>query len=410
MSDHKHKSTGAALKPWLPVLTLSLCTFIFSTSEFIPIALLVSIGESLGTSEAQTGWLVTAYAWMVAILSLPLMVLASKIEMRRLMLMIVGLFFASQLVASVAANYGMLLVARVGVACSHAIFWSMVTPLAVEVAPERRSAAALSIVMMGSSIAMIFGLPFGRLLGLWLGWRMSFLTIALLAAIVLLCLYKLFPKVPSRHAVTLREVPKLLSSRILLGICIMTPIMITGNFTLYSYIVPFLGQTAHLSPGVITWMIATYGGVGIVTSWLFSRYYDRYSRAFFAIALVGLAASLLLVKAATASAVTVFALCLLWGFCVASFNLTFQAIIIASTPKGTTVAMSAYSGIYNIGIGLGALVGGLVLTHFDIGAIGYAGGSIATLGALWGLLFVLPAAVAVGAIATTSRYRTSIKE
>ena len=62
---------------WLPVLTLTLCTFVFNTSEFIPIGLLTDIGRDFGRTEAEMGWLVTTYAWVVALMSLPLMLLAS---------------------------------------------------------------------------------------------------------------------------------------------------------------------------------------------------------------------------------------------------------------------------------------------------------------------------------------------
>ncbi len=399
MATESHKE--GALKQWLPVLTLSMCTFIFNTSEFIPIGLLVDIGNDFGITEAQTGSLVTAYAWVVALMSLPLMLLASKMELRRLMLLVVGVFFVSHIFSGLSTNYWMLLASRIGVACSHAIFWSIVSPLAVEVAPARRRSTALSMVVVGSSIAMIFGLPLGRILGLWLGWRMTFMTIAAIAALVLFCLYRIFPAVKSKNAVALSEVPALLTRRALLGIYIMTPIVMTGNFTLYSYIEPFLAQVGGLSEEVITWTLVVYGSVGLLTSWLFSRYFDRKPAFFIAAALIGITASLLLVKTAAVSVYTVYALCVLWGLCVTSYNLAFQASIIVAAPTGTAVAMSVFSGIYNIGIGSGALVGGLVITHLGMEKIGYVGSGITALGALWGLLFVLPAVLA--AFATQSR-------
>ena len=159
-------SSGCRL--WLPVLTLTLCVFVFNTSEFIPIGLLTDISRDFGISEARTGWLVTLYAWVVALLSLPLMLLASRLECRRLMMLILGLFVVSHALSAVAENFWVLLISRLGVACSHAIFWSVVSPLAVEVAPRNRRSTALSLVVAGSSVAMIAGLPLGRVLGLYL--------------------------------------------------------------------------------------------------------------------------------------------------------------------------------------------------------------------------------------------------
>lgn len=111
-------------------------TFIFNTSEFIPIGLLSGIASDFAISESQAGLLITVYAWVVAIASLPLMLVFAKTENRRLMLSIVALFVFSHILSGVAANYNMLMISRMGVACSHAIFWSIVTPLAVRVAPE----------------------------------------------------------------------------------------------------------------------------------------------------------------------------------------------------------------------------------------------------------------------------------
>lgn len=380
----------SAFFTWLPVLALTLCAFVFNTSEFIPIGLLTDIGRDFGTSEAQTGWLITIYAWVVAVMSLPLMLLASRMECRRLMLLIVGLFVGSHCVSAVASSYGMLLISRLGVACSHAVFWSVVSPLAVEVAPKHKRSAALGMVVAGSSIAMIAGLPLGRVLGLHLGWRMTFLVIGLTAAVALFCLWRFFPSVQSRNAVALSKVPALLGQPALLGIYILTPLIMTGNFTVYSYIEPFLAQVTGMPAGHITWVLVAYGAVGMLGSWLFSHYNDRHPVGFMRLAVLGMAASLLLMRAAADAEATVFVLCLFWGLSVTLYNLVFQSAVIAAAPTGTAVAMSVFSGIYNVGIGSGALMGGLVCTHLTIGDIGYAGGGIAALAAGFCLLWVVP--------------------
>lgn len=383
-------SLKATFVTWLPVLTLTLCAFVFNTSEFIPIGLLTDIGRDFGTTEAQTGWLVTIYAWVVAILSLPLMLLAAKMECRRLMMLILALFVGSHCLSAVSTCYWMLLISRLGVACSHAIFWSVVSPLAVEVAPKHKRSTALSMVVAGSSIAMIAGLPLGRVLGLYLGWRVTFLAIGLTAALALFCLWRFFPSVESQQAVKLRQVPKLLTQPALLGIYILTPIIMTGNFTVYSYIEPFLAQVTGMVPNHITWVLVAYGAVGIVGSWVFSHFYDRHPLTFMKAAVVGMALSLLLMREAATAEVTVFVLCLFWGFAVTLYNLTFQSAIIAAAPTGTAIAMSVFSGIYNVGIGSGALVGGVVCTHLTIGEIGYVGGGIALLAAAYCLWRVVP--------------------
>ena len=383
-------SLKATFVTWLPVLTLTLCAFVFNTSEFIPIGLLTDIGRDFGTTEAQTGWLVTIYAWVVAILSLPLMLLAAKMECRRLMMLILALFVGSHCLSAVSTSYWMLLISRLGVACSHAIFWSVVSPLAVEVAPKHKRSTALSMVVAGSSIAMIAGLPLGRVLGLYLGWRVTFLAIGLTAALALFCLWRFFPSVESQQAVKLRQVPKLLTQPALLGIYILTPIIMTGNFTVYSYIEPFLAQVTGMVPNHITWVLVAYGAVGIVGSWVFSHFYDRHPLTFMKAAVVGMALSLLLMREAATAEVTVFVLCLFWGVAVTLYNLTFQSAIIAAAPTGTAIAMSVFSGIYNVGIGSGALVGGVVCTHLTIGEIGYVGGGIALLAAAYCLWRVVP--------------------
>ncbi len=378
------------MKKWLPVISLTLSTFIFNTSEFIPIGLLTSIADDFAITESKAGLLITIYAWVVALASLPLMMAFAKTENKKLMLSLVALFTASHILSGFSNSYVMLMISRIGVACSHAVFWSIVTPLAVHVAPEGHRSTALSMIITGSSIAMIVGLPLGRAVGLMVGWRVTFLLIAILSAIVLCLLAAFLPKVPSDNNISLKTLPTLVSTPALLCIFVMTALTITGHFTAYSYIEPFLGQAAGFTNGEITMVLSAFGVIGIIVSVLFSKYYDRHQFAFLRVAVLGICICTLLLGISSGNSFIMVCTCLLWGLSINCFNISLQSCIIEYSPFGTAIAMSIYSGIYNVGIGAGALVGGIVCSHIGIPFVGYVGGAVSLVSALFFLLTVTP--------------------
>lgn len=378
------------IKKWLPVISLTLSTFIFNTSEFIPIGLLTSIADDFAITESKAGLLITIYAWVVALASLPLMMAFAKTENKKLMLSLVAMFTASHILSGFSNSYVMLMISRIGVACSHAVFWSIVTPLAVHVAPEGHRSTALSMIITGSSIAMIVGLPLGRAVGLMVGWRVTFLLIAILSAIVLCLLAAFLPKVPSDNNISLKTLPTLVSTPALLCIFVMTALTITGHFTAYSYIEPFLGQAAGFTNGEITMVLSAFGVIGIIVSVLFSKYYDRHQFAFLRVAVLGICICTLLLGISSGNSFIMVFTCLLWGLSINCFNISLQSCIIDYSPFGTAIAMSIYSGIYNVGIGAGALVGGIVCSHIGIPFVGYVGGAVSLVSALFFLLTVTP--------------------
>ena len=376
------------INKWLPVISLTLSTFIFNTSEFIPIGLLTSIADDFAITESKAGLLITIYAWVVALASLPLMMAFAKTENKKLMLSLVALFTASHILSGFSNSYVMLMISRIGVACSHAVFWSIVTPLAVHVAPEGHRSTALSMIITGSSIAMIVGLPLGRAVGLMVGWRVTFLLIAILSAIVLCLLAAFLPKVPSDNNISLKTLPTLVSTPALLCIFVMTALTITGHFTAYSYIEPFLGQAAGFTNGEITMVLSAFGVIGIIVSVLFSKYYDRHQFAFLRVAVLGICICTLLLGISSGNSFIMVCTCLLWGLSINCFNISLQSCIIDYSPFGTAIAMSIYSGIYNVGIGAGALVGGIVCSHIGIPFVGYVGGAVSLISAMFFLLTV----------------------
>lgn len=370
------KRLAARLTSWLPVITLACGTFVFNTSEFIPIGLLSAIASDFGLSEAGAGLLITIYAWVVALASLPLMLFFSQTELKRLMLGVFALFTLSHIASAFAVSFYTLMASRIGVAFSHALFWSIVSPMAMRAAPRGKQSVALSIVVTGSSLALIAGLPLGRVIGLYLDWRSTFACIGALAALIALLFWRVFPKMPSTQSVRFKSLPTLLSNKSLRKIYLLTALFITGQFTAYSYIEPFLAQNG-VSESAITTILVLFGCSGIAASVVFSRYYDTHHLVFVNLSLFGVAISLLMLYFSAFCLPFVVAVIIFWGFAIACFNVVFQSQTINLAPNASAVAMSMYSGIYNVGIGGGALVGGIVSEDLGVSFVGFVGGAIA---------------------------------
>lgn len=376
MRLNSKKRLAVRLTSWLPVITLACGTFVFNTSEFIPIGLLSAIASDFHLSEAGAGLLITIYAWVVALASLPLMLFFSQTELKRLMLGVFALFTLSHIASAFAVSFYTLMASRIGVAFSHALFWSIVSPMAVRAAPRGKQSVALSIVVTGSSLALIAGLPLGRVIGLYLDWRSTFACIGALAALIALLFWRVFPAMPSTQSVRFKNLPTLLSNKSLRKIYLLTALFITGQFTAYSYIEPFLAQNG-VSESAITTILVLFGCSGIVASVVFSRYYDTHHLVFVNLSLFGVALSLLMLYFSAFYLPFVVAVIIFWGFAIACFNVVFQSQTINLAPNASAVAMSMYSGIYNVGIGGGALVGGIVSEDLGVSFVGFVGGAIA---------------------------------
>lgn len=379
-------ATPSRSTAWLRVVTLALAAFIFNTTEFIPVGLLSDIAQTFTMKTEDVGLMITIYAWIVAVASLIGMLLTNGIERRKLLICLFGLFIASHILSAVAWNFTVLVISRAGVALAHSVFWSITASLAIRMAPPGKRAQALGLLATGSALAMVLGLPLGRIIGQYLGWRITFATIAAGALVAMVALARLLPLLPSEHSGSLSSVPQLFKRPALVAVYMLTVIAVTAHFTAYSYLEPFIQTVAGLPEDFTTWMLLLFGCTGILGSVLYSRYSERFPSSFMVIALSLLAACLFLLLPAAGHEISLTALCAVWGLAIMALSLAMQAKVLSQAPDASDIAMSIYSGLYNVGIGGGALLGNQVSLRLGMDNIGYVGGPLALIALGWLLL------------------------
>lgn len=374
-------------------MVLTVAGFTFNTSELMPIGLLTDIAYDFGVSEAYAGWLISIYAWVVALLSLPLMLLCARMDFRKVMLIIVTVFFVSHIGSVLSTGFWTLLASRIGVACAHAVFWSIAPSMAVVVAPGKDRATALSVMVAGGGIAMVAGLPLGRLLGLIAGWRITFAVLGVLAGLILYGIFRTTPHMPQNNSDSRRKdmLSEVMHNCELWMIYFITAVIVTGYYTGYSYIEPFLQQVVGMSPDNTTITLSLLGVAGLFASGIMSRWFGKYPHVIVLTASLAIPVCLLLMLPSSwLTPWAVAPLCMVWALSLTMFNIAFQNEIILFAPDNQAVAMSIYSGIFNLGIGGGAFVGGIVCHNNAMFAIGYVGGLIALIAAVFCAIKFVP--------------------
>ena len=359
------------------VVIMACAAFIFNTTEFVPVALLTDIGQSFDMQSSDVGLMMTVYAWTVMIMSLPAMLATGDMERKGLLLKLFVIFIIGHIISVIAWNYWILLISRMCIAVAHSLFWAITASLVMRVAPKNKKTQAIGMLAIGTSLATILGLPLGRVVGQLVGWRITFAIIAALAVVVMILIMRLLPNLPSKNAGSLSSLPILAKRPLLIGLYATTVIIVSAHFTAYTYIEPFMVQIGELDPNLATMILLVFGVSGITASVIFNRLYRFGPTQFISGAMILLAISLTFMLVSASYIATMFTLAFIWGIGISCIGLALQMRVLQLAPDATDVASAIYSGIFNAGIGAGALFGNQITRHIGLEYIGFSGAALA---------------------------------
>lgn len=369
-------------RAWLPIIGLAFAAFVFNTSEFLPVGLLPNIAEHLNETVSFTGLMITGYAWVVAVMSLPLTIITAKLERRKLLLALIVVFALAHFAVIVADTFERLFAARVAVALTHSIFWSIMTPLAARMAPRGKRAVGLAAVMGGTIVATVLGVPIGTQLGHMFGWQEAFFIIGIAAALVFALIWLVLPECVSTHAGSLKSLPVILKRPALIQLYCLTAVTVLGQYTAYSYISPILQSVGGFADGDVVTTLFVFGIAGIIGTVLSSKLVDRYPSGALVAPLIAISACLFLIIPTCHHFGVLMGVVVIWGAAMTAVCMAFQTMLLNAAPDAADIAASLYSGIFNIGIGGGAFLGSRILSASGYEPIVWTGASIVALSAL----------------------------
>lgn len=376
----------AGARRWVAVATVAVGTFLLVTAEQLPVGLLTPVGADLRVTDGVAGLMVTVPGIVAAVAALLVPVLVGRLDRRVLLGGLMALMTVANAVSALAPTYPVLLASRVLVGVAIGGFWAVAGGLANRLVPERDVPRATALIFGGVAAANVFGVPIGTLLGGFVGWRVAFGALGVLAAAVLVALFVLLPPLvadrPVRPSVLLAQ---LRNPAVATGILV-TLLVVTGHFAAYTFVSPIMQERAGVPVALVGPLLLGFGAAGMVGNFVAGAAVARRLRRTVLVIVLALTLVLALYPLLGTGAMGGTAFLLLWGLAYGGVSVSLQSWMIAAAPRAVEAATALWVSVFNLAIGLGALVGGLVVDR------------TALVGVLWlaAALFLL-AAIAVPA-------------
>jgi len=358
------------------VHALAVAAFAVGTAEFVISGILPLLAGDLHVSIPVAGLLVTAYAVGVAIGGPALTVLTARYSQRTVLIGVMILFTISQVLCAFAPDYGWLLGARLLSSIGHGVFFGAGSVVVANLVPPGRRGGAFSLFIGGITVANLLGLPAGTAIGVEYGWRITFLSVAVLGAIAALVLVLRLPKAeetlearPSFRA----QVAELRHQQVWLSYATIALVMV-GNLAWGTYQTAAMIEIVGIDPQQV-WIYLLVGGVGAVLGiYLGGRGTDWKPMPTLIGVLVGQAFFFFTLIFALHDQVWFTVNLLISSILGFAFSTPLQARVIHAAAKAPNLASSLVSTAFNVGIAAGAATGAWLLnsgvSYADIPIVG----------------------------------------
>jgi MFS transporter, DHA1 family, inner membrane transport protein len=358
--------------------------FVAVTTEFVVVGLLPAMARNLNVSLAEAGWFVTCFAVAAALLGPPLTMFASRYNPRDVLVVTALVFAAGNLAAGLAPQYSLIIAVRTLQGCALPVFASIAIVAAARLAGAGREGWANSLANIGVVAATVVGIPACAMIADLAAWPTSFALLAFLGVISAALIAFRFPRLENSAPPSLRTEASLLRRPAFLAHLLLSGILFTAMFAGYTYIAAFvaamLGAVNGRDGTIIGGMLIGFGLAGVLGNWIAGRVVDHDPLAATGWVALVLAFAMAAAGLAGGSPTLLMILVGLWGAAHTAAFVFCQTSAMAAGSDAPAFAMSMNISVCNLGIALGAIIGGRIVDHYGAGASGY-GAALLSIGA-----------------------------
>jgi predicted MFS family arabinose efflux permease len=342
--------------------------FGIATTEFGVVAMLPQLAKVFNVTIDKAGWLISAFALIVACSGPFIVSLTARINRKKLMCISLLVFCLANIYSALATSFTALLISRMLPAFFHPVFWSIALSAAINMAEPAYKSKAVSIVFSGFTLACVLGTPLLNFITNMYSWQAAFYFSALINALSFIGLIISLPEfTPAINTQTVSKTAILKQPVLWVNIAVSFCI-ISAMYCSYSYIVDYLEQVFHVAANKVSVMLILFGITGIIGNNLAGRYMGVNTRAtlFSFIVALTMIHILLFFGAAVPPLPAVAIMVALWGlihtagFVISNINVT------ATAPAQAEFLNSIFTSVGNFAVTAGAATGGFWIAHFGV--------------------------------------------
>ncbi|WP_424215946.1 Cmx/CmrA family chloramphenicol efflux MFS transporter (plasmid) [Streptomyces sp. BI20] len=254
----------------LPLYLLAVAVFAMGTSEFMLAGLVPDIASDLDVTVGSAGTLTSAFAIGMVVGAPLVAALARDRSGRSGLLGFVLVFLVAHVVGATTSNFPVLMVTRGVAALAYAGFLAVALTAATALVPPDKKGRALAVLLSGTTVATVVGVPGGAVLGSVLGWRAVFWAVAALCLPAAFGIVRGFPARGVREGAAERpglgsELAQLRRPRLLL-VMVLGAVVNAATFAGLTFLAPVVTETAGLdelwiSVALVLFGIGSFAGV-----------------------------------------------------------------------------------------------------------------------------------------------------
>ncbi|WP_349420793.1 MFS transporter [Staphylococcus felis] len=354
-------------------ITFMLSIFIVGMVELVVAGIMNLMSADLNVSEAWIGQLVTIYAFTFALTGPILVKLTSRYSPKVVLLSAIVFFVIGNLMIALSPNFVILIIGRIISSAAAALIVVKILAVTVVLSRPEHRGKMLGIVYTGFSGSNVFGVPIGTLIGDWLGWRFTFGMIIAVGVLAggLLAVY--LPKQLTTHheePVTSTKQP-LHHKREIFKLLSITFIVLTANSAAYIYINPLILSGDHTIQ-FVSLALLVIGIAGMLGTSMGGYLTDRLSpKKWLLISVSCFIAIMLILNQLWSTSIWLLLFLFIWHIIQWSTNPAIQSGLIDQAQGDHSHVMSWNMSALNAGIGFGALLGGIIVSHISLFATLY---------------------------------------